>query len=117
MNYVFTIIVIFTLIDIESKLSKLLPDERRNAKKGQSALAFKEYLEKEVSISVDNDDLSDIYLFTAGNSVVGKIVDFDEEWLIFEYREKNKKVLRYFRIRDIVGIEETKSASKPKKAK
>lgn len=116
MNYVFIIIIIFTLIDIESKLSRLLPDERK-AKKIQSELTFKEYMGKVVSISVDNDDLSDMHLFSVGSGVMGRIVDFDEEWLVFEYREKNKKILRYFRIRDIVGIEETKKVDKTKKIK
>lgn len=101
---IFLLFVIFLiLLDIESKISKI--DRKKELPKKITSNVLKEFVNKEVSINLENDNVSDSYLFNAISNTKGKIVEYDDEWMIFEYKEKGKIIRRYFRIEDISSID------------
>lgn len=84
------------------KLKKSLPSDKK-------VFDLKNYLGKPVFISIDNEDISNSYLFSSMYSIVGTIKDYDEEWILFQYKEhKNQRayVEQYIRIKDITSINE-----------
>lgn len=99
------LILLFGFGSINEKLDKL----RKTYKSEKKEFDLKDYLGKPVSISIDNEDISNSYLFSSVYSTVGTIKAYDEEWLLFQYKEhKNSKsyVEQYIRIKDITSIHE-----------
>ena len=88
------------LIDIEEKLKKLQVKEKQNH------LNIGNYLNKQVYIVLDNENVTDYYLFNSLTKTMGKIIDYDDTWLIFSYYNKNKRknITQYLRISDLKSI-------------
>lgn len=106
MEWFFFIVITFCLFDIEDKLGKLM---RKNAStKIRNHSILNGYKDKIVSITIDNDDIEDAYLFQPTTRTTGKIIAFDDEWFVFEYKNKNKTIEQYFKIEDLESIDEIK---------
>ncbi len=88
------------LIDIEEKLKKLQVKEKQNH------LNIGNYLNKQVYIVLDNENVTDYYLFNSVTKTMGKIIDYDDTWFIFSYYNKNKRknITQYLRISDLKSI-------------
>ncbi len=101
-------VILFGLIigfgTINEKLEKLKKQFQTENRK----LNFKNYLGKPVSLIVNNENISDSYLFTSISSTIGIIKDYDREWLLFEYQKNKKTIEQYIRISDITSINEIK---------
>lgn len=95
MEWLFYICVVMCLIDIEGKLTKLLKPKK------EKTISLASYLNKDVYIHIDNDDLLDIDL----ENTVGQIVDYDNEWFVFRFSCKNKYIYQYLRVSDIESID------------
>jgi len=96
-------VILLILFDIESKVSQI------NKKKESSKITSNEIrklIGKVVSINIQNDSIEDSYLFNPISSTKGKILEYDDEWILFEYETKKEIVRRYFRIKDISSIDE-----------
>lgn len=110
MEWAFYVATIFLLIDIEEKIRKLNRNSEENLIfKSKKNIAIKDYLNKSVNIILkDNSELTDAYLFSATSKTIGKIIDYDYEWIIFKYYNKTKKknILQYIKILDIESIDE-----------
>lgn len=93
-------VIIFILIDIEEKLKKL------QKKENNKHLDLSEYLNKDVYIVLDNENVSDYYLFSSIMKTIGKIIEYDDTWIAFRYYNKNTKnnVTQYLRINDVKSI-------------
>jgi len=78
-------VIVIMLIDIEEKLKKLQVKEKQNH------LNIGNYLNKQVYIVLDNENVTDYYLFNSLTKTMGKIIDYDDTWLIFSYYNKNKR--------------------------
>ena len=104
MKWVFFIIIIVCLCDIEEKLKKLLQENNKQDNKNQSNV-LKQYLNKKVRLDIDIDDLS---LFVEDYDSIGEIVEYDDEWLVFKCYNKiqKKNVYHYLRINEIKSIDE-----------
>lgn len=92
--------------DIESKLNKLLKQNNSEKKK---EINLSEYKGKQVSFSLTNENIFDhMTLYTS--DLIGEIIDYDNEWLVYQYQIKKKKevVTQYIRIKDIISISEIK---------
>ena len=98
------LVIVFMLIDIEGKLNR---EKKKDEKKNWD---LKSYLNKEVYIVLDNDDVDDAYLFSAISKTVGVITDFDEEWFVLKFYHKDKRmeVTEFLRIGDLESIGEIK---------
>lgn len=115
MKWVMFFVIIGMISSISGKLDKIISRvddveiKYKNTKKDNS-FSLSSYVNKEVCIEIDNDDIYNEYLFSSMYNTVGKIIDYDNEWLMFEYldKSKNKVINKYFRIRDIVVINEIK---------
>ena len=106
-EWIFFIVISITLIEIDSKLNKLL--KQNNSKKRIiDGNLLKDYLGKKVSLIVDNEEIFDSYLFCSGSEVTGVIKKYDNKWLLFEYENNNQIVSRYIKIMDITSINEIK---------
>lgn len=97
-------VILLILLDMESKISKMA--RKKELPKKITSNKIKELVDKEISINIENDNVSDSYLFNAISGTKGKIVEYDDEWIIFEYESKGKIIRRYFRIEDISSIDE-----------
>ena len=88
------------MIDIEEKLKKLQVKEKQNH------LNIGNYLNKQVYIVLDNENVTDYYLFNSVTKTMGKIIDYDDTWFIFSYYNKNKRknITQYLRISDLKSI-------------
>lgn len=106
MEWFFYMIVIFCLLDIETKLGKMM--NNHDVKK--NTFVLENYIGKKVSLNIDNDDITDSYLFSSISNTIGEIVEYDDEWFLFRYYNKSKKqtVNQYIRIHDIISINEIK---------
>ena len=93
-------VIIIILFDIEEKLKKL------QAKVKQNHLDIGNYLNKQVYIVLDNENVTDYYLFNSITKTMGKIIDYDDTWFIFSYYNKNKRksVTQYLRISDLKSV-------------
>lgn len=93
-------VIVIMLIDIEEKLKKLQIKEKQNH------LNIGNYLNKQVYIVLDNENVTDYYLFNSVTKTMGKIIDYDETWFIFSYYNKNKRknITQYLRISDLKSI-------------
>ena len=93
-------VIVIMLIDIEEKLKKLQVKEKQNH------LNIGNYLNKQVYIVLDNENVTDYYLFNSLTKTMGKIIDYDDTWLIFSYYNKNKRknITQYLRISDLKSI-------------
>ncbi|MCX4365406.1 MAG: hypothetical protein OSJ70_06515 [Bacilli bacterium] len=80
------------------------------SKNTHNDLLLEEYVGKKVTIEIDNDDIENSYLFDSANEVEGVIVEYDDEWLLFQYYHKYKKkeVFQYLRRRDLKSVNEIK---------
>lgn len=107
-EWIMFMILFFSLIDLEAKMNKILKREKQDLKKNNFDL--KKYQNIPVSIHIDNDEISNSYLFSSISPVEGVIKDFDLEWILFEYEEKKKVISQYIRICDITSINETKKS-------
>lgn len=105
MEYVFFFIIIMMLLDLESKISKNI---KKNENKKIYPIELNELIGKKVCLNIENDNIENAYLFDPVSSTEGIIKEFDEEWLLFEYNVKNEIIQQYFRIEDIVSIDELK---------
>lgn len=94
------IVIVIMLIDIEEKLKKLQVKEKQNH------LNIGNYLNKQVYIVLDNENVTDYYLFNSLTKTMGKIIDYDDTWFIFSYYNKNKRknITQYLRISDLKSI-------------
>ncbi len=94
---------------IEDKLDTLAK-ESVNIKNNQLIQdnILDEYLGKKVHLEIDNDDIENWYLFDASYETEGKILEYDNVWIAFQYfnKEKKRNVIQYFRRRDIKSINE-----------
>ena len=93
-------VIVIMLIDIEEKLKKLQVKEKQNH------LNIGNYLNKQVYIVLDNENVTDYYLFNSVTKTMGKIIDYDDTWFIFSYYNKNtrKNITQYLRISDLKSI-------------
>lgn len=117
MEYVLLIIIIFTLFGVSSKLDVL--NEKLDFKddekiKKRKNFILDDYAGKLVHVVLDNDDITDSLPFSDGSNTYGKITSHDEEWFEYVYYDKSKRKdkTRYFRIKDIVSIDEIKNSKK-----
>lgn len=113
MKWILFLIIIAMLASILEKLDSLLKkvdSTQMNNKNVKKTFSIDSYINKEVCIEIDNDDVYNSHLFSPMYNTTGKIVDYDNEWLVFEYLDKSKNsvVDKYFRIKDIVSINEIK---------
>lgn len=102
----FGIMIFCCFADIESKLNKLLKQNKTDKKK---EINLSEYKGKQVSFSLTNDNIFDhMTLYTS--DIIGEIIDYDSQWVVYQYHNKKKKetVTQYIRIKDIVSISEIK---------
>lgn len=109
MNWFFFIVILLVLFDIKDKLNKLLKRDNKNNSNLQINLA--QYKNKNVTITINNDDVEDAYLFSTFSNTVGKIIEYDKEWFIFSYYNKNNNTTteQYLRIKDIESIDEVQN--------
>lgn len=98
-------VIIAILLDIEEKLRKMQVKEKSNC------LDLSNYLNKEVYIVLNNDNVTDSYLFSAMMKTVGKIIDYDDKWFIFNYYNKSvrKNITQYLKISDLKSINEIRT--------
>lgn len=116
MEWVMFLLIIAMISSVMSKqdsLSKKIDDikfDENRDKKKKNPLNLDEYLNKNVCIEIDNDEINNSHLFSSIYNTSGKIVDYDNEWLEFRYKDKSKNriVNKYFRIRDVISINEIK---------
>ena len=106
-------IMIASVPDKQDKLSKKIDNIKSDNnkivnKQKKDTLVLDAYLNKKVCIEIDNDDINNSYLFSSMYNTSGEIIDYDDEWLEFRYEDKSKHkiVNKFFRIRDIVSINE-----------
>lgn len=113
MKWVMFCIIIAMISSVLSNQDKIIKrlegkeiDSRKNNKENNFSL--KDYINKKVCIEIDNDDINNSYLFSSMYNTSGEIIDYDDEWLEFRYEDKSKHkiVHKFFRIRDIVSINE-----------
>ena len=100
------LILLLILIDVESKLSKLIKNQNTDINKNDIHNILKKVVNKKVSLIIDNDSIIDSHLFSDITNTVGVIKEYDDVWLLFEYETKKDVVSRYFRISDITSINE-----------
>ena len=76
----------------------------------KNKIILENYIGKKVSITIDNDDINDSYLFSSTSQTIGEITACDSSWFAFKYSNKSgkKTVTQYFRIKDLVSIDEIK---------
>ena len=93
-------VIVIMLIDIEEKLKKLQVKEKQNH------LNIGNYLNKQVYIVLDNENVTDYYLFNSLTKTMGKIIDYDDTWFIFSCynKTKRKNITQYLRISDLKSI-------------
>lgn len=109
MKYVFAIAVIFMLINLEEKCSKILKQLKndKEANKKELNINLEECLEKKVVIHL-NDECeiynNSEYLY---QGVEGEITNFDSRWLSFKFYNKTKKknICQLIKIDDIESID------------
>ena len=104
MEIVLLFAILAILIDVEEKLRKMQVKEKSNH------LDLSNYLNKEVYIVLNNDNVTDSYLFSTMIKTVGKIIDYDDTWFIFNYYNKSerKNITQYLKISDLKSINEIK---------
>lgn len=102
MEWVMILILIFGLIHLDEKLNKMMKLIKVDSK--NHSFDLKDYIGKKVFITIDNDEISNSYLFSSIFNKEITIIDFDKEWLVFEYEENKKKQRQYIRLSDITSI-------------
>lgn len=110
------LIIILLIFDLQSKIKDLTfkiyeaSEGKNKSKKSSKSLMLDEYIGKQVSLEIDNDDISNSYLFSGATigAPVGEIVGYDNVWIVFRYYDKSKKkyINQYFRRHDIISINE-----------
>lgn len=108
MEWFFFIVLLLSILSVSSKVDKLNKIDTNNSKKEIGKFNLKDYLNKEVCIHIDNDDVTNSHLLSSIYNVVGIIKEFDNEWLLFEYKDGNRLYNQYLRISDITSINEMK---------
>ncbi len=98
-------IILFLLLDLESKVTKI--NKRKELPKRITSNEIKKLINKVVSLNIENDHIDDSYLFSPVSSTKGKIIEYDDEWILFEYENKKEVIRRCFRIKDISSIDES----------
>lgn len=93
-------LILFTQYDTNEKLKKILNKDKKNK------LDLGIYLNKSVYIILNNENITDEYLFSSVTKTVGKILNYDENWFVFEYYNKNarKTIKQYLKISDLESI-------------
>lgn len=96
--------------DLEDKMDDLINEDIKAKSKFIKDDILNDYKDKVIHLEVDNDDINNGYLFDAGESTEGTIVDFDNIWIAFKYysKEQKREVIQYFRRHDIKSINEIK---------
>lgn len=104
METVLLFAILAILIDVEEKLRKMQVKEKSNR------LDLSNYLNKDVYIVLNNDNVTNSYLFSSMMKTVGKIIDYDDTWFIFDYYNKSerKNITQYLKISDLKSINEIK---------
>lgn len=122
MKYVFAMAVIIMLIDLEEKVSKIYKNIKFNSEinnKKENNIKLNEFQNKEVYIDLNefqnkkvyinlNEDseinLNSEFLY---NQIKGEIIEFDDEWIVFKFHNKNKKknMCQYIKLIDIESID------------
>ena len=110
MEWVFAIVIIFCLLDIEEKIKKLSDKIDKNGNENNynknTKIVLEEYLNKDVCIILKDDaEISDGHLFFADQKNKGKIIDFDNKWVVFSLPKKKEKIIYYIKISDIESID------------
>lgn len=106
MEWFFFIVLLLSISSVGSKVDKLIKSDVNNVKKEIHKFDLNEYLNKQVCIHIDNEDVTNSHLLSSMYNVVGTIKEFDNEWLLFEYKDGNKLYNQYLRITDITSINE-----------
>lgn len=98
-------VILVILIDVEEKLRKMQVKEKSNH------LDLSNYLNKDVYIVLNNDNVTNSYLFNSMMKTIGKIIDYDDTWFLFSYYNKNerKNITQYLRIIDLKSINEIRT--------
>lgn len=104
METVLLFAILAILIDVEEKLRKMQVKEK------SKHLDLSNYLNKDVYIVLNNDNVANSYLFSSMMKTVGKIIDYDDTWFIFDYYNKSerKNITQYLKISDLKSINEIK---------
>lgn len=104
MEIVLCFIIIALLLDVDEKLRKMQMKEKSHR------IDLSDYLEKEVYIVLDDDNVTNSYLFSTMMKTIGKIIDYDDTWFIFRYYNKSerKNITQYLKIGDLKSINEIK---------
>lgn len=108
MEYGFYIFAIIMLLDLESKVSKIIKNNLLQNKKNIDLQILKELIGKNVSIIIKNDEINNSYLFSSQYNTKGVIKDYNNSWILFQYKNKKETINQYFRIADITSINEIK---------
>lgn len=113
MQWAFALIIIFFLYDIKDKIKKLdekLDEKLENNNKNtlnNKKIILEDYLNKDVCIIIkDESEILDQHLFFAGQKNKGKIIDFDNEWIMFKMKKKKENTIYYIKVKDIESIDE-----------
>lgn len=104
MEVFLSLLILAILFDIEERLKKMQFKEKT------SCLNLSSYLNKDVYIVLDNDNVTNSYLFSTMLKTIGQIIDYDDKWFAFRYYNKSerKNVTQYLRISDLKSINEIK---------
>lgn len=98
----------FLLILIAGLLFYKILEERCEKKKSKKDISYKDVLpvlmEKDCEVIVKEPLVGIDVMY----SIQGKLVDFDDEWIVVEQQKKKKKVIKVLRIELIGGLKELK---------
>lgn len=113
MEKVLLFILLGLAFSISSKLDDIIvslksSDDEKPERKKMKRSGISKMIGKRVILNVDRDEINDSYLFSEPNETEGIIKEVGDVWIVFEYETKKEVVTRYFRIEDVVGIDEVK---------
>ena len=111
MEKVLLIIIVFMLCSVLSKLDdieKLHTKKEKTKKRNIEAERISKLIDLKVSITIDEDNIDDMYLFDPVSGVTGVIKNVSPSWIEFEYETKKETITRYFRLTDIISVDEVK---------
>lgn len=91
-------LMVIAYIDISSKLSKII-NNQKSTKKDFSIL--KSLINKQVEIKIKDD-----YQLVLGYKRNGTLKEFNDKWIVMECSTKKGKETNYYRIQNIESIEE-----------
>lgn len=110
------LIVIGFLISLNSKVDECLKESKnkdedyvdKNKKRAFKKVEIEKLIGKKVIINLDQEYIFEEYLFSPPSKTIGTIKEVSKTWLIFEYEMRKETITRYFRLADIVSVDEVK---------